>query len=324
MNFALHVHETGGPEVMQWEECPVGEPGHGEVRLRHTAIGVNFIDVYYRTGLYPAPRPFIPGREGAGIVEAVGPGVNLFKAGDRVAYASVMGSYSQERLIAADQLVMVPDGVDDRTAAAITLQGMTARYLIKQVYRVTAGETILVHAAAGGVGQLLCQWASHLGATVIGTVSSDEKAAIAAGAGCHYPVVIGREDFVARVAAVTDGEKVPVVYDSVGRDTFEGSLDCLRPLGMMVVFGQSSGTIPPFEINLLARKGSLVLTRPVLSTFISTRATLEATAADVYDAVASGILKPAINQTYSLRDAAKAHRDLEARRTTGSTVLLPS
>ncbi len=324
MSFALRVHETGGPEVMQWEEWPVGEPGPGEVRLRHTAIGVNFIDVYHRRGLYPAPLPFVPGREGAGVVEAVGPGVNLFKVGDRVAYASVMGSYTQERLIAADQLVPVPDGADDRTPAAVTLQGMTARYLLKQVYRVTAGETILVHAAAGGVGQLLCQWASHLGATVIGTVSSDEKAAIAAEAGCHHPLVLAREDFVERVAAITDGEKVPVVYDSVGRDTFEGSLDCLRPLGMMVVFGQSSGTIPPFEINLLARKGSLVLTRPVLPTFISTRATLEATAADVYDAVASGILKPRINQTYSLRDAAQAHRDLEARRTTGSTVLLPS
>ena len=305
---------------MKWEPVEVGSPGPGEVRLRHTAVGLNFIDVYYRSGVYSAPLPLILGREGAGVVETLGPDVTSLKVGDRVAYASIIGSYSEARLIKAAQLVKLPDAIDDRTAAACTLQGMTARYLIREVFKVKAGDTILIHAAAGGVGLILSQWAASLGATVIGTVSSDEKAIVAKAHGCHHPIIYTREDFYTRVMEITDGKKLPVVYDSVGKDTFLKSLDCLQRRGMMVVFGQSSGLIPPFEINLLAQKGSLILTRAVLPDFISNRADLETTANDLYGMVASGKVKIAINQTYALKDAVQAHRDLEARKTIGSTI----
>lgn len=323
MTEAIRIHETGGPEVMSWETVDVGAPAPGQVRLRHTAVGVNFIDIYYRTGLYPEPTPFTPGREGVGIVEAVGDGVATVSTGDRVAYAAVTGSYCEARLIAADMLVRLPDHIDDDTAAAVTLQGMTARYLIKSVFPIRGGETILVHAAAGGVGLLLCQWASALGATVIGTVSTDAKADLARSAGCCHTIVIPREDLRARVADLTDGVGVPVVFDSIGRDTFDASLDCLRRRGTLVVFGQSSGVISPIEINLLSRKGSLSLTRPVLSDFISTPADLETVASDVYAAVGQGILTARIGQEFALRDAAEAHRAIEARQTTGSTILRP-
>ena len=323
MTHAIRIHETGGPEVLIWEEVDTGTPGSGQVLVRHTAIGVNFIDIYYRTGLYPEPLPFVPGREGAGVIEALGRGVTDLSVGDRVAYAPVPGGYSESRLIDADLLIKIPDGVDDDTAAAVTLQGMTARYLLKSVYPVKSGETILVHAAAGGVGLLLCQWANALGATVIGTVSTPEKAALAKAAGSHHTVLTTDQNLQERVAQITDGNGVPVVYDSVGRDTFDVSLDCLARRGMMVVFGQSSGVIPPIEINLLARKRSLVLTRPVLSDFIATRADLETVAGDVYSAVEQGILTARIGQQFALKDAADAHRAIEARKTTGSTILKP-
>jgi len=267
MSFAVCVHKTGGPGVLRWEAWDVGVPGAGEVRIRHTAIGVNFIDIYFRRGLYPADLPFVPGREAAGVVVEVGANVSTVRPGDRVAYAAVQGSYCEERVIPAAHLIKLPNEIDDITAAALMLQGMTARYLVRDVYRIKGGETILVHAAAGGVGQLLCQWASALGAFVIGTVSSDEKAEFAKSRGCSYPIVYTRENFVERVIKITRGNKVPVVYDSVGKDTFLGSLQCLRPCGLMVVYGQSSGVIPLVEVNLLARMGSLRLTRPVLSTF---------------------------------------------------------
>jgi NADPH2:quinone reductase len=321
MTHAIRVHKTGGPEALQWDEIQVGAPGPGQVRLRHTAVGLNFIDVYHRTGLYTLPLPFIPGSEGAGVVDAVGDGVTHLKAGDRVAYAGVIGGYAEERLIQADRLVKIPASISDETAAAMMLQGMTVRYLIREVYPVKAGDTILIHAAAGGVGLILCQWASALGATVIGTVSSDEKAELARANGCHHPIVYTREDFQKRVVELTQGKKLPVVYDSIGRDTFLQSLDCLRPRGLMALFGAASGPVPPFEINLLAQKGSLYLTRPTLGTFIASPADLQATAADLFDVVASGKVKISVNQTYPLKEAAQAHRDLEGRKTTGSTVL---
>src|ERR1700722_4765401 len=260
MTYAIRIHETGGPEVMKGEEVEVGAPGVGEVRLRHTAVGLNFSDIYYRRGIYPASLPLILGREAAGVVEAVGPNVTSLKVGDRVAYASISGSYSEARLIKTEGLLKLPKAIDDRTAAASTLQGMTARYLIRDVFKVKSGDTILIHAAAGGVGLILCQWAAFLGATVIGTVSSDEKANIAAKRGCHYPIVYTREDFVARVLEITGGKKVPVVYDSVGKDTFMKSLDCLRPRGVMVLFGASSGPVPPLDLGKLAHMGSLQVT----------------------------------------------------------------
>jgi NADPH2:quinone reductase len=320
MTYAVRIHEPGGPEVMKWEPVTVGAPGPKQVLLRHTAVGLNFIDVYYRSGLYPAPLPLVLGREAAGIVEAIGAEVTSLQVGDHVAYAGVLGSYAQARVIDADQLAKLPAGLDDRTAASITLQGMTAHFLLHDVYKVRAGETILVHAAAGGVGLLLCQWASKLGVTVIGTVSSDEKAALAKSAGCHYPVVYTRDDFAAKVLEVTGGKKVPVIYDAVGKDTFAKSIDCLRPRGLMVVYGQASGVIPPIDINLLGHKGSLSLTRPRLPDFIATPADLQSRAGDVYRAILSGVIKPSINQVYPLQEAAQAHRDLEARKTTGSTI----
>jgi NADPH2:quinone reductase len=321
MPHAIRVHQTGGPEVLKWETVDVGSPGPGQVRLKHTAVGLNFIDVYHRTGLYPLPLPFVPGMEAAGIVDAVGDGVSHLKPGDRVAYSSVIGAYAEARLIAEDKVVKLPDNIDDRTAAAMMLQGMTARYLIRDIYRVGPGDTILIHAAAGGVGLIVCQWAAALGATVIGTVSSDEKAALARANGCHHPIVYTREDFQARVLEITGGKKLPVVYDSVGKDTYMKSLECLQPRGIMVLFGASSGPVPPFDLSLLAQKGSLLITRPTLATFVATRPLLEETSADLFAAVGSGKVKIHVNQTYPLKDAAQAHRDLEARKTTGSTVL---
>ena len=321
MSHAIRIHQAGGPEVLRWEETEVGEPGAGQVRLKQTAVGLNYIDVYHRTGLYPLPLPFVPGMEAAGIVEAVGAGVTRLKPGDRVAYASAIGAYAEARLIPEDKVVKLPDAISDHTAAAMMLQGMTARYLIRDIYKVGPGDTILIHAAAGGVGLIVCQWAAALGATVIGTVSSDEKAALAKANGCHHPIVYTREDFHARVLEISGGKKLAVVYDSVGKDTFMKSLDCLRPRGLMVLFGASSGPVPPLDLGLLSQKGSLLVTRPTLATFVATPQLLEENSADLFAAVGSGKVKIHVNQTYPLKDAAKAHRDLEARKTTGSTIL---
>ena len=321
MTHAIRIHKPGGPEALVWDEIQVGSPGPGQIRLRHTAVELNFIDVYHRTGLYPLPLPLTLGTEGAGVVEELGPGVSGLQKGDRVAYAGVIGAYAEERLLQADRVVKIPAGIADHQAAAMMLQGMTVRYLIREVYAVKAGDTILIHAAAGGVGLILCQWAAALGATVIGTVSSEEKAELARANGCHHPILYTRDDFQKRVMEITEGKKLPVVYDSIGKDTFLQSLDCLRPRGLMVLFGQASGPVPPIDINLLAQKGSLYLTRPTLGTFIATAQDLKTTADDLFDVVASGKVKISVNQTYALKDAAQAHRDLEARKTTGSTVL---
>jgi NADPH2:quinone reductase len=324
MPGAIRLHRTGGPEVLQWDEVGVGEPGEGEARVRHTAIGVNFIDTYHRSGLYPLPLPSGLGSEGAGVVEAVGPGVAHVKPGDRVAYAGGSpGSYAQVRLMPADRLVKLPEGITDQQAAAMMLKGMTVQYLIRRTYRVQSGDTVLFHAAAGGVGLIACQWLKALGATVIGTVGSEEKARLAKAYGCTHAIVYTKEDFPKRVRGLTGGQGVPVVYDSVGKSTFEGSLDCLRPLGLMVSFGNASGSVPPFEPRLLTQKGSLYLTRPTLVTYTASRIDLEATAKDLFDVVLSGKVKIEINHTYTLKDAAQAHRDLEARKTTGSIVMLP-
>ena len=323
MPHAIRMYETGGPEVMRWEAVEVGAPGAGEVRVRTTAAGLNFIDTYHRTGLYPMPLPLTLGMEGAGVIEAVGPKVKGFKVGDRVAYANPIGSYAEVCLRPVARLVKIPAGVDDKIAASIMLKGMTAWYLIKRTYKVKKGDTILMHAAAGGVGQILCQWAKHLGATVIGTVGSDEKAALAKKAGCKHVIVTSKEDFVARVKAITKGKGVPVVYDGVGKDTFMGSLDCLAPRGYMVSFGNASGAVTQFNPGLLAAKGSLFLTRPTLFNYTATPEDLAAAARDLFAVVKSKAVRISINQTYPLKEAAQAHRDLEARKTTGSTVLLP-
>jgi len=306
---------------MQWEPVEVGEPGPGQVRLRQEAVGLNYIDVYHRTGLYPQQLPFTPGVEGAGVVEAVGDGVDWLKIGDRVAYAGPIGSYAEERLIAADKLVKLPDSISTEQAAAMMLQGMTAHMLLRSVHKVKPGETILIHAAAGGVGLIVCQWAKALGATVIGTVGSDAKAELARAHGCDHPIVYTRQDFAAEVDRITAGAKLPVVYDSIGKDTFDRSLDCLAPKGLMVTFGNASGPVAPFEPGLLARKGSLFLTRPTLFTYTATRAGLEQAASELFDVVASGKVKVEIKQRFALKDAADAHRALEARQTSGSTVL---
>lgn len=325
MTHAIRIHETGGPEVMRWESVEVGEPGPGEVRLRQTAVGLNFIDVYFRTGLYPLPTmPGGLGMEAAGIVEAVGEGVDTLKEGDRVAYATPPpGAYAEARIMPAARLVKLPDNIEERTASAMMLRGMTAHYLLRRIHRVEPGDTVLIHAAAGGVGLIACQWAKHLGATVIGTVGNDEKAEIARAHGCEHPIVYTREDFVARVKEITEGKGVDAVYDSVGKDTFMGSLDCLRPRGMMVTFGNASGPVPAFEPALLAKKGSLFLTRPTLFNYTSTPEDLNWAAGDLFEVVGSGAVKIEINQSYALKDAAQAHRDLEGRKTTGSTVLMP-
>ena len=323
MPYAVRVHETGGPEKMRWEEVRVETPGPGQVLVRNTAIGLNFIDTYHRSGLYPLALPATLGMEGAGIVEAVGPKVSGFKAGERVAYAQPIGAYAEWVLRPADRLVKIPAGIDDKVAAAMMLKGMTAQYLLRRTYKVRAGETILVHAAAGGVGQILCQWAKHLGAVVIGTVGSDEKAMLAKKAGCRHVIVTAREKFPERVKEITKGAGVPVVYDGIGKDTFMGSLDCLAPLGLMVSYGSASGTVPPFEIVVLSQKGSLFLTRPTLMTYVAKREDLVKSASKLFSVVKKGAVKITINQTYPLREAAQAHRDLESRKTTGSTVLLP-
>ena len=324
MTHAIRIHEQGGPELMKWEEVSVGAPGPNEVRLKATAVGLNFIDTYHRSGLYKIPLPSVLGREGAGVVEEVGNAVTDLKVGDRIAYAaSPIGAYAEARLMPADKLVKIPDGVSDKQAASMMLKGMTAQYLVRRTYRVKPGDTILMHAAAGGVGLIVCQWAKHLGATVIGTVGSDEKTALAKANGCDHVINYSKEDFVARVAEITGGKKCNVVYDGVGKDTFLKSLDCVRPLGLVAVFGNASGAVPAFDLGQLAAKGSLFVTRPTLDTYTATRADLVATADDLFDMVARGIVKIEINQTYALKDAAQAHRDLEARKTTGSTVLIP-
>lgn len=323
MPHAIRIYETGGPEKMQWEEVHVGNPGPGEVRVRSTAVGLNFVDTYHRSGLYPLPLPLTLGMEGAGVVEAVGPKVREFKVGDRVAYANPIGSYAEVLLRPAERLVKIPAGVDDKIAAAIMLKGMTAWYLIKRTYKVKKGDTILMHAAAGGVGQILCQWAKSLGATVIGTVGSDDKAALAKKAGCKHVIVTSREKFLPRVKEITKGAGVPVVYDGVGKDTFMDSLDCLAPLGMMVSFGNASGAVTQFNPGLLSQKGSLFLTRPTLFTYVAKREDLVKAAQDLFAVVKKKVVKISINQTYPLREAAQAHRDLESRKTTGSTILLP-
>jgi NADPH2:quinone reductase len=320
MPHAIRIHETGGPEVLKWEEVEVGDPGPGQAKLRQEAAGLNFIDVYHRTGLYKQELPFIPGTEGAGVVESVGPGVTGMKPGDRVAYAGPIGGYAQERLIDADRLVKLPKTISFEQAAAMMLQGMTVHMLLREVHRVEPGETILIHAAAGGVGLIACQWAKALGATVIGTVSNDEKAALARAHGCDHPIVYTRQDFVAEVERITAGKKLPVVYDSVGRDTFLKSLDCLAPRGLMVSFGNASGPVEPISPLLLSQKGSLFLTRPTLFSYIARRTELEAAAAGLFGMVESGKVRIDVNQRFALRDAAEAHRALEARQTSGSTV----
>jgi NADPH2:quinone reductase len=319
----MRIYEHGGPEKLRWEEVQVGAPGEGQVLVRNTAVGLNFIDTYQRSGLYPMQLPFTPGSEGAGVVEAVGPKVKEFKAGDHVAYSGPIGAYAEVLLRPAARLVKIPAGIDDRTAAAMMLKGLTAQYLLRRTYRVKKGDTILMHAAAGGVGQILCQWAKALGATVIGTVGSEEKVALARKAGCKHVIVTSRENFVERVKEITQGKGVPVVYDGVGKDTFMGSLDCLAPLGLLASFGNASGAVTQFNPGLLAQKGSLFLTRPTLMTYTATREALLAAARELFAVVKSGKVKIVINQTYPLRDAAQAQRDLESRKTTGSTVLIP-
>jgi NADPH2:quinone reductase len=324
MPKAIRLYKTGGPEVLQWEEVQVGEPGDGQARVRHTVVGVNFVDTYHRSGLYPLPLPGDLGSEGAGIVEAVGRGVTHVRPGDRAAYAGgPPGSYSEVRVMPADRLLKIPEGISDRQAAAMMLKGMTTQYLIRRTYRVKPGDTVLFHAAAGGVGLIACQWLKALGATVIGTVGSEEKAALARAHGCDHPIIYTREDFAKRVREITGGIGVPVVYDSVGKSTFHGSLDCLRPLGLLVSFGNASGPVPPFELGVLAPKGSLYVTRPTLATYTATRGDLETTAKELFDAVLSGKVKIEIRHTYALKDAQQVHRDLEGRKTTGSIVMLP-
>lgn len=325
MTGVVRVHEVGGPEVLRYENVEVGSPGPGQVLLRQTAVGLNFIDVYFRTGLYPPPQlPFVPGLEAAAVVEALGDGVRDLQVGQRVAYASPpIGAYAERRLMPADRLVALPEGISDEQAAAMMLKGMTAQYLLRRTYRVQSGQTVLFHAAAGGVGLIACQWAKHLGATVIGTVGNEAKADLASAHGCAHVIRYDREEVVARVREITGGKGVPVVYDSVGQATFERSLECLAPMGMLVSFGQSSGKIPPVDLGILSQKGSLYVTRPTLMTYTAERADLVASANELFDVVQRGAVRIEINQRFPLRDAAEAHRALEGRRTTGSTLLLP-
>lgn len=323
MTHAIRIHEQGGPEVMKWEQVDVAAPGPGQITVAHKAVGLNYIDCYHRSGLYPLPMPAGIGMEGAGIVEAVGDSVKSVNTGDRVAYAAgPPGSYAEKRVIEAAKVVKLPDNISDETAAAMMLQGMTAEYLIRRTYAVKPGDTVLFHAAAGGVGLIACQWLKQIGATVIGTVGSDEKAAIAKAHGCDHPIVYTRENFAERVREITDGKGVPVVYDSIGNDTYLGTLDCLAPRGLFVSFGNASGPIKNFDVGQLAAKGSLYLTRPSLVSYTSTPADLKESSTALFAAIAKG-LKIEINQRYALKDAAQSHRDLEARKTTGSTILLP-
>ena len=324
MPNVIRFHQTGGPEVLQWEEVEVPPPAAGEVRVRHHAVGLNYIDTYHRSGLYPVPLPSGIGLEGAGVVEAVGEGVGDFAPGDRVAYAGgPLGAYAEVRNIPAHRVVKLPDAISFEQGAAMMLQGLTAQYLLRRTYRVEPGDTVLIHAAAGGVGLIACQWAKALGATVIGTVGSDEKARIAHAHGCDHPIVYTRENFAERVREITGGAGVPVVYDSIGKDTFMDSLRCLRPLGMMVLFGAASGPVPPFDLSLLNTMGSLYVTRPGIAAYTAKREDLVAMANELFDVVTSGKVRVEVNQRYLLKDAMQAHLDLEARRTTGSTVLLP-
>jgi NADPH2:quinone reductase len=324
MAKAIRFHRTGSPEVLQWEEMTVGDPRPGEARVRHKACGVNMIDVYQRTGLYKVPLPAVAGNEGAGVVEAVGAGVAHVKPGDRVAYAGgPAGAYCEVRLFPADRLCLLPEGISFEQGAAMMLKGMTVQYLIRRTYRVQPGDTVLFHAAAGGVGTIACQWLKALGARVIGTAGSDEKCALAKRHGADFCINYRNEKFVERLREIPGGAGVPVVYDSVGKETFTGSLDCLRPLGLLVSFGNASGPVPPFEPGILAPKGSLYVTRPTLATYTATRADLESTSRELFDVVLTGKVSITIGQRYPLEDAARAHTDLEARRTTGSSVLIP-
>ena len=324
MAKAVRINRTGGPEVMEYMDIEVGDPGPGEARVRHEAIGINFIDVYFRTGLYPQPLPGGLGKEGAGVVEAIGDGVTEVKVGDRVAYAGgPTGAYAQSRIMPASVLLQLPDDISFDMGAAMMLQGLTVQYLLNRTYKVKAGDTILFHAAAGGVGLIACQWAKAIGANLIGTVGSEEKAALAKAAGAAHVINYNTENFTERVLEITKGAKVPVVYDSIGADTFIGSLDCLQPLGLMVSFGNASGPVPPFSLTELVSRGSLYITRPSLFAYAAKRADLEAMAADLFQMVSSGKVKIDINQRYPLADAARAHIELEARKTTGSSILLP-
>lgn len=325
MVAAVRVHKHGGPEVLTFEDVEVGAPGQGQIRVKQHACGVNYIDTYFRMGMYPSPvgMPFVAGNEGAGEVTAVGPGVTDIKAGDRIAYVVGLGGYAAERLMPADRAVKIPDGISYQQAAGMMLKGMTAQYLLNRTFKVGKGTTVLMHAAAGGVGQILCQWANALGATVIGTVGSKDKAEIAKAHGAHHTILYRDEDFVARVKDITGGTLCDVVYDGIGKATFPASLDCIRPLGMFVSFGSSSGQIDAFNINILQAKGSLFATRPTLNTYVAKREDLLATAKDLFDVVLSGKVKIPINQTYALKDAVKAHRELEGRETTGSSILIP-
>ena len=321
---AVQVAKAGGPEVLAWTDIDVGDPGAGQVRIKHTAIGVNFIDIYMRSGLYATPTPFSPGNEAAGIVEAVGADVTDLKIGDRVCYVIAGGGgYQEKRIAPADRVVKLPDGISDKQAAAMMLKGMTVQYLLHRTYKVQPGDTILFHAAAGGVGLIACQWAKHLGATTIGTVGSAEKAALATANGCHHTILYRETDFVPVVRALTNNAGVPVVYDSVGKDTLLKSLDCLAPLGMLVTFGQSSGPADPLNLGILGAKGSLFVTRPTLFTYIAKKAALADAANALFDVVANGTVKIEISAEYALKDAAQAHRDLEARKTTGAVILVP-
>jgi NADPH2:quinone reductase len=324
MAHAIRIHANGGPEVLKWEAVDVGKPGPGEVRLRQTAVGLNYIDIYHRSGLYKlASLPAVIGMEGAGVVEAVGPGVTELGVGDRVAYAGVLGAYADERLVPADRLVRLPDAIDDVTAASMMLQGMTARYLLRETYRCTPETVLLFHAAAGGVGLIVCQWAKAIGATMIGTVGSDEKAQLATAAGCTHVINYRTEDYVKRVREITGDVGCDVVYDGVGKDTFPSSLDCLRPKGLWVSFGNASGAVPPFDMQILSAKGSLYATRPTVMTYTARREDLLANAAELFGMVSGGAIEIVPSRSYPLREAAHAHRDLEARKTSGSIVLIP-
>lgn len=320
---AIRIHKTGGPEVLQVEDITLPEPGQGEVLVQNRAIGLNFIDTYFRTGLYPTQLPFVPGNEGAGEVVSVGPGVTEFKPGDRVAYVATLGSYAEQRIVPVSSVVALPEAVSFEAAASMMLKGLTAEYLLHRTYQVKAGDTILVHAAAGGTGLILCQWGKALGATVIGTVGSQEKAELAKANGADHAILYREEDFVARVKEITGGKLCAVVYDGVGKDTFVKSLDCLRPFGLLAGFGNASGAVEPFNLGLLAQKGSLYVTRPTLFTHIGNRETMVAMAKNLFDTIASGKVVVPVNAKFALTDAAEAHRALESRGTTGSTVLLP-
>jgi NADPH2:quinone reductase len=323
MVAAVRVHKFGGPEVLTYEDVEIPAPGAGQLRVKHHASGINYIDTYLRTGLYPTPLPFIAGNEGAGEVIAVGSGVTDFKVGDRVAYVFATGGYAAERILPAERAVKLSDGISYEQAAGMMLKGMTVQYLVRRTYKVEKGSTVLIHAAAGGIGLIACQWANHLGATVIGTVGSKAKAKLATDAGCHHVILYSEEDFVARVKDITGGKLCDVVYDGVGKATFPASLDCIRPLGLFVSFGNASGPIEAFGLGILAQKGSLFVTRPTLNTYTASRQDLVNTANDLFDVVSSGKVKIPVNQKYALKDAVKAHQDLEGRRTTGASILVP-